>query len=199
MINDKYKQNNNNDDSINLRTALKGAAVASTAGLVMAYQPWGRRATRFLGRVIDTAKKTVKSTENIRQGASIRYYTKSDYKQLYSNLRSNWSKSDSNVNKLSFNVDNNGSLAAYVQSVEVMISQARQKAQNAWIQDYLHKDAIRQLEQQNFDRNTSANVRSFLAKAVSNAANFGNINLKGKLYLLQNRFLVISKSDMIMR
>lgn len=173
MINDRYRQNNNEEDNVTLRTALKGTAIAGAVGLAMAYQPWGRRATRFLGRVIDTTRRTVQSMERIRQGESLRHYTKSDYSKLYDNLRSNWAQSSNAVDKLSLNTRNNGSLAAYVESVETMISQAQQRAKDAWIQDYLHKDTISQLEQQHFDRNTSSNVKSFLAKAVKNAENFG--------------------------
>ena len=121
MINDRYRQSNNEEDNVTLRTALKGTAIASAVGLAMAYQPWGRRATRFLGRVIDTTKRTVQSMERIRQGESLRHYTKSDYSKLYDNLRSNWAQSSNAVDKLSLNTRNNGSLAAYVESVETMI------------------------------------------------------------------------------
>ena len=172
MINERYRQNKD-DNNITLRTALKGTAVAGAIGLAAAYQPFGRRAVKFLGRIVDTVKKTSRSMEGPDQLFSMRDYTKSDYKRLYDNLRDNWTKSAITVNRIRLDTNSNGSLAAYIQSVENMVSQARNRAEDAWLQDHVRKDALSQLRQQHFDRNTSSNVESFIAKAVQNAANFG--------------------------
>lgn len=171
MIDRTYYRANEGDDNP-VSNALKGVAVAGAAGMIMAYQPWGKRATRFLGRVVDTTKRTLKSMESIRQGAGIRHYTKSDFRQLYSDIQTNWASSEAVVDRLALNKDNNGSLAAYIQSVEVTVAQARERAREVWIRDYLQQDAVDELLQQNFDRATTDNVRSFLNKAVQNAANY---------------------------
>lgn len=173
MIQERYRKNQNDNDGITLNDALKGTAIAGLAGLTMAYQPFGRTATRFLGRVTDTVKKTFKSMESIRQGESLKYYTKSNYRQLYDNIKTNWASSRSTVNKLKLNTEHNGSLAAYIQATEAMVVGARQRAQDAWLQDYVRKDALEQLRQQGFDHNTATNLESFVAKAVRNAENFG--------------------------
>ena len=162
----------NEEDGNPVSNALKGVAVAGAAGLVLAYQPWGRKATRFLGRVVDTTRSTLKSMESIRQGAGIRHYTKTDFKKLYGDIQTNWASSEAVVDRLALNKANNGSLAAYIQAVETTVAQAQERAKEAWIRDYLQQDAVDELLQQNFDRATSDNVRSFLNKAVQNATNY---------------------------
>lgn len=162
----------NEEDGNPVSNALKGVAVAGVAGLVMAYQPWGRKATRFLGRVVDTTKSTLKSMESIRQGASIRHYTKTDFKKLYDEINTNWAASEAVVDRLALNKNNNGSLAAYIRSVEITVAQARERAKEVWVRDYLQQNAVDELLQQNFDRATTDNVKSFLSKAVQNATNY---------------------------
>lgn len=193
MINDKYRQNNNNDDSINLRTALKGAAIAGGLGFAAAYQPWGRRGTKFLGRIVDTIKRTAEDMEGPKQLSSIRDYTKSDYKRLYDNVLNNWSKSAATVSRLRLNTNSNGSLAAYIQSVENMVAQARNRAENVWLQDYVRKDALEQLRLQNFDRNTTSNIESFISKAVQNATNFGRNMELARQHKLEGQALSFAK------
>lgn len=170
-------------------SALKGAAVAGAIGMVAAHQPWGRRASRFLGRIVDTTKKTFKSMENIRQGEGLRHYTKSNFKELYNQIEKNWTESIRTVDSMSLNANHNGSLAAYIRSVETTVAQARQKAQDAWLNDYVLKDALDEAERQGFDKNTKDNVRSFLNKAVRNAENFARNMELARQHNLQDQAL----------
>ena len=171
MIQQEYKDAARRNENA-VSTALQGAAVVGAVGLIAAYQPWGRKIEKYLGRVVDTTRRTLgKSTQLIRQGQGTHVWTKSDYGKFLDHLKQNWADSAARVEKVALNADSHGSLAAFIRSTEETKSCAYQLARKQYSEDVIREEMLQRVKSANLSKSSTDNVNSFIHKAVKNAEN----------------------------
>ena len=181
MIQQEYKDAARRNENA-VSTALQGAAVVGAVGLIAAYQPWGRKIEKYLGRVVDTTRRTLgKSTQLIRQGQGTHVWTKSDYGKFLDHLKQNWADSAARVEKVALNADSHGSLAAFIRSTEETKSRAYQLARKQYSEDVIREEMLQRVKSANLSKSSTDNVNSFIHKAVKNAENLEVRCFQGKL------------------
>lgn len=171
MIQQEYKDAAHRKENA-VSTALQGAAVIGAVGLIAAYQPWGRKIEKYLGRVVDTTRQTFeKSTQLIKQGQGTHVWTKSDYGKFLDHIKQNWAASSARVEKVALSADNHGSLAAFIRSTEEAVNRAHQLAQKQYSEDVIREEMLERTRNANLSKASTDNVNSFIYKAVKNAEN----------------------------
>ena len=170
MIQQEYRDAAHRNENA-VSTALQGATVVGAIGLIAAYQPWGRKIEKYLGRVVDTARQTLKGNELIKQGRGTHAWTKSDYGKFLDHLKQNWAASSARVEKVALSADNHGSLAAFIRSTEEAMNNARQLAQKQYSEDVVRQEMLDRVKAANLSKASTDNVNSFIHKAINNAEN----------------------------
>lgn len=159
-----------------LSTALKGGLAAVGVGLVLSHQPWGRRTSRFLDRVVDTTKRTFGKGGTFEEiGKEVGDYTHRDTTKLWNSLKSNWNESINRVNEISLSSTSRGSnkssLAAYMQDIETFRSRYQRELQFEWARARILKSDYVQnkITNSGFDENTQRRLQSFSSRILTSA------------------------------
>lgn len=173
-------------------TALKGTLVAAGVGLTFAHQPWGRRMSKFLGRVADTTKNTFSDEGIVKQiNKRIGQYTKTDTSRFLSAVRQNWRNSEANVERIQLNRHNRGSgtwsIGSWIQDIENAKSQASRSEiiNREWALDRIYGSNYVQGVINSFDQNTQRNLRKYAKDILQTATNEEANKLLAKKFQLE--------------
>ena len=159
-----------------LSTALKGGLAAVGVGLVLAHQPWGRRTSRFLDRVVDTSRRTFgKGGSFERIGKEIGDFTHSDTTKLWNDLRRHWNESAHRADDISLSStsrsSNRFSLPAWIQDIETFRSRAEREVQFEWARARILKSDYVQdrITKSGLDVNSQRRLQSFSSRILTSA------------------------------
>ena len=191
MIQQEYRDRAHRKENA-MNAALRGVGIAGVAGLLAAYQPWGRQITRFLGRVVDTTKVTRAASQFIRQGEGFHHYTKTDFRQYYNNLKTAWAESAAHVDEIKLNPDHHGSIAGLIRDTEEAVRGARRTAEYIWKQDFLVKEAVEHVKGTNLNENQKDSLISFIREAVNYADNLAKQNEIARQRNLQGQVMDVA-------
>lgn len=173
-------------------SALKGTLIAAGVGLTFAHQPWGRRMSKFLGRVADTTRNTFSNEGIARQiNKRIGQYTKTDTSRFLSVVKQNWRNSEVNVERIQLNRHNRGSgtwsVGNWIQDIE----NAKSRASRAeiigreWALDRIYGSNYVQGVINSFDQNTQRNLRKYAKDILQTATNEEANRLLAKKFQLE--------------
>ena len=157
--------------------AATGALAVGTVGLLAAYQPWGRRASQFLGRIAYTTNQTFLSKHSTASsiGKDIGQYTKTDYSQLWNSIKKHWQHSDNVTKTVSLGVSNRGSdtwgFGTLLKNVIAAEHNSRAMVHDQWKRIRVYgSDYIQdRLKDPRFNQNTQKSLNKFAQDVLKNA------------------------------
>lgn len=174
---DERNQQQESGFLFSLSPALKGGVVAAAGLATLAHQPWGRRVSQALGRVVTTTRRALIDSNGVAGSIDkdIGKYTKSDFKRFYQGVKDAWHETGQGLDKIRLSVVNRGaerqSLASYVNSVVAARRETYALVDAQWRRQRIYGSQYVQsrIQNQRFDRNTRKGLDKFAQDILKNA------------------------------